>query len=1297
MTALARFAVLAVLCASPGTVQGQDGAAAATIRIRVVTSDFVLPAKLEKIAGLAREQGVALDWLYVETAAAPPPQWLEGADLVILDTPRPPDLAKVQSRLADALPATKARWVRVGGGPPAFGNLPPPQAMRLIGYYGHGGETNFRALFAYVKALREGRDTAAIPEPRPLPATGFYHPDAPEAFATVENYLAWGGARWERATGRVAFAIHSGLLSSMETDVVDAFVRRSEARNLVPMVFWFDAADADGVQKALVFSGADVIVNATHILNGAARAAEYLKLDVPVMQALPYREGNSQSWLAAASGVSQGLVASFMATSESWGVSDPIVTDVVERGRAVPMPAQVDALVAKAARLAALRHKAAADKHLALMFWNYPPGEKNMSASNLNLPRSLERLTEALAQAGYDVPPMAERDMITRGQQMMATVYDPAKLDALYRDGLAAALPLKRYRAFLDSLPEARRNELIAAWGDPAQHAAVRRIDGELQFLIPRLSLGKLTILPQMPRSGKPGAAYHDAKAVPDHLYLAAYLFLRETAQADALIHFGTHGTQEWTPGKDRGLAVSDYPFLAVGDLPVFYPYIQDNVAEALQARRRGRAVTISHQTPPFAPAGLYDELRDLHALVHEYVQLDEGAVRQATATRIRDRVIGANLHRDMGWDAARIEQDFPGFLDALHERLHALAGEAMPLGLHTFGTAAAPEHRLMTVMQQLGKEFYKALGSEPDEFFAVDFKALQASPPYALLHRHLRDGAPLSEIADAQLRAMVARGAALDRHLAETGEIEALLAGLAGRLVPPGPGGDPIRNPDVPSGRNLYGFEPDKLPTRAAYQAGEAALAQLVDAYRAEHDGKAPDKLAFSLWSSEAMRHLGVLEAQVLHALGLRPVWDQGGRVTALEVIPRQELGRPRIDAVLQVTGVYRDQFDGFMRMLAGAIEKIATLDEPDNAVARNSRAVAERLAALGHDPAQARRLAMLRIFGNAPSDYGTGLPDATLKSTEWESDAALADAFLDRMQYAYGASKWGSRIESGGNLLAEQLRGVQGAVLSRSSKLHGLLSTDHPFEYLGGLSLAVRRLDGASPSLYISDLREPAARVATAGQFLAAEMRARVLNPHWITGQKAEGYAGTLEILNAVNNLWGWQVADPASVRADQWQAVHDTFVNDIRALGLKDWFDRENPMAQAQMLERLLEAIRKGYWDAGDETRREISERWTELAAAGVQAGAEATRDFAAQMAAGFGLSSHAPAPAAPAQPPPASTGEQAQVRGQVMEMAEQSAAAPPDPWRTQLGLAALVLLLLGGAVWQVRANVTTVARF
>ncbi|HWL05148.1 MAG TPA: cobaltochelatase subunit CobN, partial [Xanthobacteraceae bacterium] len=251
-------------------------------------------------------------------------------------------------------------------------------------------------------------------------------------------------------------------------------------------------------------------------------------------------------------------------------------------------------------------------------------------------------------------------------------------------------------------------------------------------------------------------------------------------------------------------------------------------------------------------------------------------------------------------------------------------------------------------------------------------------------------------------------------------------------------------------------------------------------------------------------------------------------------------------------------------------------------------------------------------------------------------------------------------------------------------------------PFEYLGGLSLAVRRLDGASPSLYISDLREPAARVATAGQFLAAEMRARVLNPHWITGQKAEGYAGTLEILNAVNNLWGWQVADPASVRADQWQAVHDTFVNDVRELDLKNWFDRENPMAQAQVLERLLEAIRKGYWDAGDETRREISERWAELAAAGVQAGAEATRDFAAQMAAGFGLSLHAPAPAALAQPP-ASAGEQAQVRGQVMEMAEQSSAAPPDPWRTRLGLAALVLLLLGGAVWQARANVTTVARF
>ncbi|MPZ39808.1 MAG: cobaltochelatase subunit CobN [Rhizobiales bacterium] len=1279
--------------AAPAGAQAASGQPA-NDRVRIITVDFVLPGKLEKFGQLARAARLDLDRLYVETASGQPRAWLEDVTLVILDTPRPMDLAKVQARLGSSLAESHTPWIRVGGGSPAFGNLPPQHARRLIAYYANGGETNLRALFAYVRAWQDGADTSAVAPPAALPATGFYHPAVPATFDSLDAYLQWGRSRWRNDAPRIAFAIHAGLVSGMETQVIDTLVTQSEARGMLPLVFWFDAGDPDALQKLLVPAKADVLVIATHLQNGPARTAEFLKLNIPVLQTVGYRDGDPDAWAQADSGMSPRLVAPFLALPESWGVSDPVVIEAVRNGERVPMMGQVDALLAKAARLAALRRKPAADKRLALMFWNYPPGEKNVSASNLNVPRSLEKLTAALAGAGYDVPPAAEPRLIAAAQAMLGAVYHPEKLTALLADGLAGTLPVAPYRAWLKTLPARRRNEILARWGEPDSQAGVIDVDGEKQFVIPRLAIGKLVIMPQLPRSGRPGADYHDTKQPSGHSYLAAYIYLREVAGADALIHFGTHGTQEWTPGKDRGLAADDYPYLAVGDLPVFYPYIQDNIAEAIQAKRRGRAVTVSHQTPPFAPAGLYDELRDLHAKIHEYIQLDDGAVRDRTAAQIREFVTRANLHRDMGWDGIAVERDFPAFLTALHDHVHELAQHAMPLGLHTFGDAPSPEHRLVTVMQQLGEPFYRRLGADPNEFFAVDFRTLQDSAPYRLLQRHLRDGVPIGNVADAEVRAMLARAVTLDGHLAQTDEIEALLAGLAGGFVAPGPGGDPIRNPEVPSGRNLFPFEPDKIPTRAAYEAGGKALGQLTEAYRAEHNGETPGKLAFSLWSGETMRHLGVVESQILHALGLRPVWNEGGRVMAIEIIPAGELGRPRIDTVLQVTSVYRDQFDGFMRLLADAIERLAVLDEePNNAIARNTQGVARKLTGEGMDASRAGQLAALRIFSNEPGDYGTSLPGSVLRSTSWDHEAPLAEAFLSRLQYAYGSKEWGARIE-GGNLFAEQLKGTQAAVLSRSSKLHGILSTDHPFEYLGGLSLAVRHLDGKSPSLYIADLREQASRVTSAARFLADEMRVRYLNPHWIGEMQKEGYAGTLQLLNAVNNLWGWQVTDPGTVRADQWQAVHDTFIRDMRGLDLKAWFEKNNPTAQAQIIERMIEAIRKGYWDAAEATRRELVERWQELADHHqVAVGEAATRTFVTEMAAGFGLQPAVTAAAASvrataADDPNAPSGEE--VRGEVLRPVPETAGRSRQPWQTWFGLATLLVCLLSGAAIQLRSN-------
>ncbi len=1277
-----------LLAAGPAMAQTQ------AMTVDVVANDFVLPSKTARLDAIGRDEGVRFRHVAI-TGDTAPDGWPGDADLVILDTPRPADNDAVTRAVGARLDAAGVPWLRVGGGAPASGNLPPEHARRLAGYYAGGGEANFRHLARYLARLHGQGDPAAVPPPRPLPATGYYDPQAPQWFADAAALRQWwqrqGADDWPKA----AVIVAGNSVGSLQTEVLDAVIAAARRHHVAAFGVWFDTNAKDGLQQALAGLDVDAVVNLTHLQNGNARAAEFLKLDVPVLQALNHRLGDADAWRAAGSGVPAALLATFVTVPEGWGASDPLVLSATTRGEQQPIAEQVEALAAKLARLGALRRTPAEAKRVALMFWNAPDGEHNLSASHLNVPRSLALLSRRLAEAGYAVTPADEPRLIADAQAMLGGYYRPDSLDALLQRDLAATFPVARYRQWLDTLPPAQKQALLERWGDPARHPAVRIRDGEAVFVFPRLQLGRLLLMPQPPRADRLGQSTHDTAALPGHYYLAAYQFVREGFVADALAHFGTHGTQEWTPGKDRGLWVNDYPFLAVGDLPVFYPYIQDNIGEAVQAKRRGRAVIVSHQTPAFAPAGLYDELRDLHAAIHEYLQLDEGQVRETAAARIRQMALEAGIAADMGWDVARMQADFPAFFAALHDHLHELARTTMPLGLHTFGQPAAPEHQLSTVMQQLGGPYYRALGLDPQEVFAGDWTQLQQSEPYRVLAHHLRDGEPLDAVADPALRAQLERARQLDAALGDTQEIESLLHGLAGGFVAPGAGGDPVRNPDVRSGRNLFPFEPDKLPTRAAFDSGRVALDQLLDAYRAEHGGQLPDKLAFSLWSSDAIRHLGVLESEVLHALGLRPVWDAGGKVAALEVVPDAELPHPRIDAVVQVTSVYRDQFEGFMRLLADAIERLAAMEpSPRNPIARHARDLEKTLVERGQPTQRARELAALRIFSNAPGEYGSGLNHAVLAGRHAGKDeATLAAGFLARMQYGYGAREGGVRLE-GGNLLAEQLHGVQAAVLARSSNLHGLLSTDHPFEYLGGLSLAVRQLDGASPALYVADLRQATPRTTGAARFIANELRSNALNPQWIGAMQQEGYAGTLEVLKNVDNLFGWQVTDPSSVRGDQWQALHDTYVRDVRGLGVNAWFERGNPAAQAQLIERMLEAVERGYWQADARTRAELRQRLQQLRSG---AAANDARLAPAPPVAGFGTTATAPAMPASA-PAPATTSEPANpspsapapptVRGQLMQRVE----PPPATlsWPAWLGPLLLLLCLAAGAWRQRRAN-------
>lgn len=1194
----------------------------------------------------------------------------QGHDAVFIDAYLQDE---VRARLARALPALKLPHAWLYEARPAWGGgLPEAVARRLVRYYGSGGRQNFEGFFATLAAQLKGGDAlAAAPDPVVFPKTGVYHPRTPGLVAADPvAYLRTQGV--DPADGHrrpvVAIALHQQYIASMQTVFIDDLIARIEAGGAVALPFYTPMLDPGGVTRVLQPPGgpvlADVLINTQIMLNADERRTEFTRLGIPVLQAMPYRRGDEADWAASPQGVALMDVPFYLAQAEYAGVVDIQVAAATRAGdeQVVPIAAQAAAVVGKALNLVALQRKANADKRVAVFFWNYPPGRRTSrprsstcrAACRPRWPRCAARATTQRrrprsrwwkSSSACSRPPTA-----TACSRRCCRVAWPSACPcgSTVRGSQRCQPPRRPHSRTNGASPRIRRWCCARA----GRHlSSSRACCSARSRCCPSRRAAKW--------ADKEKSLYHSTSAWPSHHYLAVYLWARRHA-GDAFVHFGTHGSLEWLPGKERGLsATADPGMLALGDVPVAYPYIADNIGEAQQARRRGRAVIVSHQTPPFQPAGLHAQLTALHDLLHAWMAQDEGAVKERIAA---DLLTGAEKQRivaDLGLTSAQARADFPVFVDTLHAHLHELAETAQPLGLHTLGTAPADAHRLGTVMLMLGRPYWEAAarhaGAKPedvDESLVGDYERMAQTAPFRLLARHVLEGEG-DDALPAPLREHMAQARRWWQAIAAQNELPALLAVLAGRHVETSYGGDPIKNPDAyPTGRNLYGFDPSRVPTPQAWEAGKQAAEQLIAAYRQQHGGAAPTKVTFSLWSVETMRHQGLLEAQALWLMGVEPVWDKGGRVTGVRLVPREQLARPRVDVVLSATGLYRDHFPNAMQQLARAVQLAAQADEADNPVAANARAIAARLRARGMDEGAALRAGQTRIFSSETGRYGTGLDDAVLATDTWqgqaEGDRKLAQLYLSRMQHAYGPdeSEWGSLPTAqlggkdvAGNLYAEHLRGTQAAVLSRSSNTYGMLTTDDPFQYLGGIALAVRHLDGQAPQLLISNLRGPGSgRVEGAAQFLAKELATRQFHPGYIQGLMKEGYAGTLQVLDATNNFWGWTAVAREIVRDDQWQEMADVYVRDKHRLGLDAWFERHNPHALAQTIERMLEAARQGYWQADAATVRVLNSRWRDLSrrfdvrsdnarfAAFVAEGAPA-------RAAGFGLD----APAAAAAPP------------------------------------------------------------
>lgn len=1253
--------------------------------VMVLTNHMVLEGKRVLIKSAAANANLTVEIIDTSEPDEVLSHKLLNNRMLIIDLPRLMDMQSTQKRLDELALDMTQPMLAVSRNNYHFSNLLSSQADLLNSYFRNGGQDNINTFFEAVSRVLTNASLDGLAELRVIPSQGAYHPQFPGLFTDNPDDIL-NVLQPQPNQAIIALGFHVRHLESDAMAHIDQLVQWIEEQGAIALpVFYSLGADIRLVD--LLKGRANALIHLQPVYHNGLEQ-QLNTLGIPVLQGIGWWNDDIASWENNPSGLSLASTPLYLALPEQNGLIDPLVMWAEQEGELTLIEYQAKAAIHKAVNLAKLQIKPVEQQKFAVMVYNYPPGEKNLSASFMNVPRSLELLSTKWVEQGYQTQALSEQSFITGLGAAIQQTHQPRAQVSEQPDYLLVS----DYEAWFAQLPNSVQLRIKNYWGEPADSAMVSELNGQRIFPIPNVRAGNIIYLSQPPR-GEPGqdnerALYHDMRVPVNHYYLATYLWVRNTFNADALVHFGTHGTQEWMAGKERGLSIYDDSYLVLGDMPIVYPYIIDDVGEAVQAKRRGRAVTISHQTPPFQPSGLHGQLVDMHQLIHQWETLEPGEVKNNTIQRLLDLAEADELFTDLKWDTTTLAAEPESFILRLHDYLHDLAALSQPIGLHTYADNDIDSQKLTTVMQMLGNDFIQALNLEqPEETFVADYQQIKSSPPYLWLEQVLINNTP--EVTPA-LPAWQDKARSYYASLDTRNEWESLNQALLGKHVAPSIGGDPIRVPDsLPSGKNLVGFDPSRIPTQEAWLVGKKAIDDMIATHRESH-GQWPERLAFSLWAVEAMRHGGILESQAFYAMGVQPTWDQGGRVSGYEIIPSDELNRPRVDVVLSITGLYRDQFPNVMEHLAKAAAEVAQLEESDNAIYQHTQQLLADLVGKGVPRSEALTMAQTRVFGSPTGVYTTGLEDASLATDTWENDDKLAQLYLQRMSHAFGpdSSQWGNTADYSA-LYAENLKTVDAALLARTSNLYGMLTTDDPFQYLGGIDLAVRHLTGKSPELYISNQRQAGqVRFQAASEFLAMEMTTRAFHPGWVKEMQQEGYAGALSLQDMTNNLWGWQVVSPTVVQDHQWQKMHDIYVMDSLDVDMNEWFEEHSAEAQLRMMERMLDAIRKGYWSASEQTKQELTAAYMDsLERNELVPAHDQLAEFADQLATGFGLAPFA-LNALNSTPPatqntPAPTQGTEQVEGRRLEQSTPQGTDIDTQW---WWLVLIFLPLMFGAVRQ-----------
>lgn len=1062
---------------------------------------------------------------------------------------------------------------------------PSPQLADASSYLHGGGMENLVGFLVLLHNAAGGIPQIEKPALEQRAAVGIYHPDAPDPFPSLAEYEAWLAGRPVANAPRVGILFFKGLLEHSETAPLDALIRALERRSLAPVaVFGWPLNKAEPLFTRDERPAIDLMMLLDAVMPSAENGQFLEKYGLHAINLLTTNATETE-WRRSESGLPPGRLPVQVGNPERYGASEPILiaaaASKAEGGKPAPIQPQIELAAARAARWIALRVKPNREKRLALIYFNNPPGKATLGASYLDLIPSLRNVVARLRQEGYqtgDTLPDAERLkqlLLLSGRNVGE--YAPGELEALLREGHAALLPVARYEQWFAELPREFQEEVNRVWGPPRNSKLMTvHVDGKAYFVMAGVRMGNLWLAPQPLRGeiAQADAKTHDRNTPPPHSYVAAYLWIRKQIQADAIVHFGRHGTLEWLPGKDVAQAESDPGSALIGDLPHAYYYLVDGGGEFLQAKRRSNAVIVSHLTPALAAAGVPSDFAELKSSLHNYESTREGSP------------LVAEEHAKAAWTAAKskkldaqlkLSESDPLALrmERLGEYLHELEEQVIPIGLHRIGEMPSESALQEAVTAYLNNSATPQTETE-----------MNANAP-AWAEALVRGKTPPISASDAfQPVLKEAEQWLANLRSSPSAELDNLITVLNGRHIPSGVSGDPLRaGAALPTGRNLHDQDPRGSPSKAAWAAGERLAKELIKTYQQKH-GTPPKRVSFVLWYGESGRTQGLQEAQAMALLGVRPVWNGRGQVADVELIPVNELGRPRVDVVLTISGLYRDGMPEKLALLDKAVRLVREADE-DNAIQAQTLEVENELIAAGNNPEMARKAARARIFGPQPGVFGVGMAGMMEFSRDAGDSSASANLYLRNMNYAYGAGLEGVNV---GDALKRQLKRNEVVVHGRSSNLYGLVDNDETYQFAGGLNAATREASGRAPEFLIANARKAGAeRYDEVAHFLKRELTTRLWNDKWIEGMKGAGYAGAQQIANEIEHLYGFRSTAPEQVDATVWQETLDTYIKDKRNLGLDRWFRQANPYARQMVAARLIEIDRQGVYRFSIEDRR------------------------------------------------------------------------------------------------------------